>query len=98
MGFWTGLIIIVLTLEVVRIGLSSAVLIHVLRHADFNPGVDENSPQPARGQREMLRQQTILALRGAMDEINAKSPGERTRLAAETIGLYAEALVEEPAR
>lgn len=99
MGFWTGLIIIVLTLELVRIALSSAVLIHVLRNAQSNTdAITDRASGPARGRQEMLRQQTIDALRGAMDEVTIQQPGDRTQLAVESIDRYTEALAREAAR
>lgn len=99
MGFWTGLIIIVLILELVRIALSSAVLIHVLRNACISDDSGAASrPRPARGGQEILRQQTIMAVRGAMDEIAIEQPGEHTQRAVDSLGRYAETLVSEGGR
>lgn len=100
MGFWTGLIIIVLTLEAARIALSAAVLIHVLKSARFDGATTSQQmlTRPQSGERELLRRQTIDAVRLAMDEFSQQRPGAGTRQAAESLARYTRNLTSEAAQ
>ncbi|HLT20476.1 MAG TPA: hypothetical protein VKZ96_13530 [Thermomicrobiales bacterium] len=71
MSFWVGLVIIVLFLEVVRIGLSSFLLLHILR--GIQPGQRVGEETSARAnmnwtrERDRLAAEAMAALRQAMD-------------------------------
>ena len=73
---WVGIVVIVCILEVVRIALSTYVLLHILesqplRKPGEEPGQATRSLRSAsqRARREALLDPTLQALRGAMDEV-----------------------------
>jgi hypothetical protein len=102
---WVGILTIVLMLELIRIGMTTWVLIHILEsHPLRRPG--ESTGQVSRGvrsararyHREALTDPTLTALRGAMDEVAIGRPGRETARAIEALDRYAAALVDEQAQ
>ncbi len=101
---WVGIVFVVMVLEVLRIGMTTYVLLHLLessalrRHGE-EPGQARRSRRsaPARARREALLDPTLLALRGAMDDVARGRPGSATQHAIAALDRYAEALVEERA-
>jgi hypothetical protein len=82
MSFWVGLVVIVLILEALRIGLSSYLLIHILR--GIQPGGQPLSPDDPQAQvdprhevgwsreRDRLASEAMIALRRAMDGLTVR--------------------------
>ncbi|MGH9174415.1 MAG: hypothetical protein ACRD1H_08660, partial [Vicinamibacterales bacterium] len=71
---WVGIVVIVCILEVVRIGMTTYVLVHLLesralRRSGEEVGAGRRSllSAPARARREALLDATLIALRAAMD-------------------------------
>jgi len=96
---WIGTVVIVSILELIRISMSSYVLLHILesyallRHGE-EPGQGTRSLRsaPARAHRESLLAPTLLALRGAMDEVARGRPGPHVERAIAALDDYAAAL------
>lgn len=99
---WVGIIVIVCFLEVVRIGMTTYVLVHLLesrslrRHGE-KEGLARRSLQtaPARARREFLLDPTLTALRSAMDEVATGRTGPGIERAIDALDRYALALVDE---
>jgi hypothetical protein len=99
---WIGIIIVVIVLEIIRIAMTTYVLLHILesshlrRHGE-NPGQAWRSlaAAPWRARREALLDPTLIALRAAMDEVAAGRAGPGTNRAIDALDRYARALVEE---
>lgn len=80
MSFWIGLVIIVLFLEVIRIGLSSFLLLHILRGIQPLPAAE--TPEQSSGadrldwarERDRLASEALLAVRGALDGLRSAEP------------------------
>lgn len=94
--FWIGVIIVVLILELVRIGISTAVLIHVLTSGVFRrPGEakdkrsGERESPVLRVRREAALPPTMEAVRNAMDEVAAARPGPGVQQAIDALDHYA---------
>jgi hypothetical protein len=93
---WIGIISIVCVLELVRIALSTYVLLHILdsrqlRRQDEQPGQATRSLRSAsfRARREELLDPTLLALRGAMDEVSRGRSGIQVERAIRALDDYA---------
>lgn len=100
--FWIAVVLVVLVLELIRIGLSGYVLIHILdspglRRAGEEAGQLERGRQSAgsRVRREALLPSTLDALRGAMDETREGERGAKSASAIEAIDRYVLHLQEE---
>lgn len=93
--FWIGVIVIVLMLELVRIGISTAVLVHVLtsdvfRRAGEEDRVrDERESHTLRARREAALAPTIDAVRSAMEEVAAARSGDGVQQAIDALDHYA---------
>lgn len=99
---WIGIIVIVCILEVVRIGMTTYVLVHLLesrllRQHGEEGGLARSSlkPAPSRARREALLDSTLTALRAAMDEVATGRAGLGVERAAEALDRYALTLVDE---
>ena len=99
---WTGIIVIVIILEVVRIGMSTFVLLHLLesrslrRHGEGDDQARRSLlAAPARARREALLDPTLTALRQAMDEVATGRAGAGVDRAIAALDRYALTLVEE---
>jgi hypothetical protein len=97
-----GLFTIVLMLELIRIGITTWVLIYILESRPLRrPGESTGQASrgarsaPARHRREALMDPTLTALRGAMDEAALGTPGRETARAIEALDRYAAAIVDE---
>src|SRR5688500_12173040 len=93
---WVGIVVIVSFLELVRIALSTYVLLHILesrplRQQGEEPGQAARSLRtaPARARREALLDQTLVALRGAMDEVAHGRSGPNVERAITALDDYA---------
>jgi len=102
--FWVGILCIVLFLELVRIGMTTWLLKHILEGSALRrPGEGSNEAgrglrtARARARREALLDPTLLSLRGAMAEVAAGRPGPASERAIVALDRYAAALVEEHA-
>jgi len=100
--FWLAIVIVVCILEVVRIGMTTYVLIHLLesralRRHDEGEGLARQSLKaaPARARREFLLDPTLTGLRAAMDEVATGRSGPGVERAIEALDRYALALVNE---
>jgi hypothetical protein len=93
--FWVGVIVVVLMLELVRIGISTAVLVHVLTsgvfrrpdEADGKASGGRESPA-LRVRREAALSPTLEAVRGAMDEVAEARPGPGVQRAIDALDDY----------
>ena len=81
-NFWIGVIVVVCVLELIRIGLSTFVLLHILERISSLSDTSAKLPvrptrlsHRGRAKREMLVQPTLISIREAMDELNAGTPG-----------------------
>jgi hypothetical protein len=99
---WTGLIVMVLMLEAIRIALTTYVLVQVLesralRRSGESAGQAGRALRaaPARARREAMYDATLAALRGALDEQSAGVSGVATRRAIAALDDYAQALAAE---
>jgi hypothetical protein len=99
---WTGLIVMVLMLEAIRIALTTYVLLQVLesralRRSGETAGQAGRTLRsaPARAQREALYDPTLTALRAALDEQSAGHSGAATRRAVAALDTYVCALASE---
>jgi hypothetical protein len=99
---WTGLIVMVLMLEAIRIALTTYVLLQVLesralRRAGETTGQAGRALRsaPARARREALYDPTLAALRAALDEQSAGQSGVATQRAIAALDTYARALANE---
>ena len=99
---WIGIIVIVCILEVVRIGMTTYVLVHLLesralRRPDESEGLARRSLRtaPARARREFLLAPTLTALRAAMDEVATGRSGAGVERAIAALDRYAMTLVDE---
>lgn len=96
---WVGIVVIVSILELIRISLSSYVLLHILnsyqllRHGEA-PGQGARSLRSAsvRARREAPLDPTLLALRGAMDEVAQNRAGRYIERAIGALDEYAAVL------
>ena len=99
---WLGLAIVVGLLELIRIAMTTYVLLHILesralrRHGE-EAGQARRSLRsaPQRARREVLLDPTLTALRAAMDEVASGRAGPGTLRAIDALDRYARALVEE---
>lgn len=94
-NFWVGVVAVVCALELVRIALSTYVLVHILKSraiaAGRGPTLTARQTLEAREQqhrREALAEPTLAALRDAMDELNRGRPGPRVRAAVAALDSY----------
>jgi hypothetical protein len=102
---WIGIIAIVCMLEVVRIAMTTYVLLHLLesrtlrRHGE-TPGQARRSlaSAPARARREALLDPTLTALRQAMDEVATGRAGPSVDRAIAALDCYALVLAGEERR
>jgi hypothetical protein len=99
---WIGIVVIVCILEVVRIGMTTYVLVHLLesrslRRQGEEVGIARRSLQaaPARARREFLLDPTLTSLRAAMDEVATGRSGPGVERAIEALDHYALTLVDE---
>ncbi len=99
---WIGIVVIVGILEVVRIGMTTYVLVHLLesrslRREGEETGLARRSLQsaPLRAQREFLLDPTLTALRSAMDEVATGRAGPGIDRAIDALDRYALTLVDE---
>ncbi len=99
---WIGIVVIVCILEVVRIGMTTYVLVHLLesralRRQGEDEGLARRSLQsaPSRAQREFLLDPTLTGLRAAMDEVAMGRSGPGIERAIDAIDRYALTLVNE---
>lgn len=99
---WIGIIVIVCILEVVRIGMTTYVLVHLLESRSLRrPGEEEGLARrslqsaPARARREFLLAPTLTGLRAAMDEVAAGRTGPGVERAIDALDRYALTLVDE---
>jgi hypothetical protein len=99
---WIGIVVIVCILEVVRIGMTTYVLVHLLesralRRPDEDEGLARRSLQsaPARARREFLLDPTLTGLRAAMDEVAIGRSGPGVERAIDALDRYALTLVDE---
>jgi hypothetical protein len=96
---WIGIITVVIVLEVIRIGMTTYVLLHLLesralrRHGE-QEGLAARSLRaaPARARREALLDPTLLALRRAMDDVASNRSGPGVEQAITALDRYALAL------
>ena len=96
---WVGIVVIVCILELVRIAMSTYVLLHILesrplRRHNEEPGQATRSLRSAssRARREALLDPTLLALRSALDEIGRDYSGAGVERAIKALDRYALAL------
>ena len=101
---WIGLVMVVGMLEVIRIAMSTYVLLHILesrslrrRGEDIGQAGRSLRTAPLRARREALLDPTLTALRAAMDEVATGRAGPGTLRAIDALDHYARALVEERA-
>jgi hypothetical protein len=101
---WIGIVVIVIMLEVVRIGLTTYVLLHLLesralrRHGEAEGAAQRSlRSAPARARREALLDPTLGALRAALDEVGAGRAGPGVERAIVALDRYAAALAREDA-
>jgi hypothetical protein len=99
---WIGIVVIVCILEMVRIGMTTYVLVHLLesrslRRDGEETGLARRSLQsaPARARREALLDPTMNALRDAMDEVAAGRAGSGVERAIDALDRYALTLIDE---
>ena len=99
---WIGIVIIVCILEVVRIGMTTYVLVHLLessalRRQGEDVGLARRSLQsaPSRARREFLLDPTLTDLRAAMDEVATGRSGPGIERAIDALDRYALTLVDE---
>jgi hypothetical protein len=99
---WTGIVVIVIMLEVVRIGITTYVLLHILdsralRRPDEAPGQAGRSLRSARARarREALADPTLVALRAALDDVAARRRGAGAQAAVTALDRYIAALRDE---
>ena len=99
---WIGIVTIVIILELVRIGMTTYVLVHLLesralRRHNEEPGQVRRSLRtaPLRARREMLLDPTLTSLRAAMDEVATGRVGPGVERAIDALDRYALTLVEE---
>lgn len=99
---WIGIIVIVCLLEVVRIGMTTYVLLHLLESRSLRRlGEDEGLARralrsaPARARREFLLDSTLTSLRAAMDEVATGKAAAGVERAIDALDRYALALVDE---
>lgn len=104
-NFWQGVVAVVCMLELVRIALSTYVLVHILESRAIavgrGPSLTARQTLEARDQqhrREALAEPTLAALRGAMDELNGGRPGQRVREAVAALDSYIGAGLDGTAR
>lgn len=98
--FWTGVIILVLALELVRIAISTGVLLYVLRGLARQWANEERQPatKPSavrHHQHEVLRPAVLDAVRGAMDEVATDRADQEVDRAIVELDRYMQTLVEE---
>ena len=102
---WAGIIAIVILLELVRIGMTTYVLLHLLescalrRHGE-GEGQARRSLRaaPNRARREVLLDPTLTALRTAMDEVAAGRSAAGVDAAVAALDRYALALAGDEHR
>jgi hypothetical protein len=99
---WAGIIVIVCLLEVVRIGMTTYVLIHLLesrslrRHGEEAGHVRRSLENaPVRARREALLDPTLTSLRAAIDEVTTGRAGTGVEQAIDALDRYALTLVDE---
>ncbi len=99
---WIGIVVIVCILEMLRIGMTTYVLAHLLesrslRRDGEEEGLARRSLQSAssRARREALLDPTLTALRDAMDEVAAGRAGPGVGRAVDALDRYALTLVDE---
>jgi hypothetical protein len=99
---WTGLIVMVLMLEAIRIALTTYVLLQVLESRALRRSGESTGhagrtlrSAPARARREALYDPTLAALRAALDEQSAGHSGVATRRAVAALDTYLRALANE---
>ncbi|MEZ4571825.1 MAG: hypothetical protein R2849_16120 [Thermomicrobiales bacterium] len=86
MTFWVAVVVIVLVLEAVRIGLSSYLLLHVLRGLE---GVAEpREPVSWLRERDRLAGEAMTAVRQAMDGLAGANRREAAGTAIEALDRY----------
>lgn len=102
--FWVGIVIVVCILELVRIAMTTYVLLHILESNALHRHGEETGQArrslraaPLRARREALLDPTLGALRLAMDDVAAGRAGPGTARAIDALDRYARALVEERA-
>jgi hypothetical protein len=93
---WVGIIVIVSALELVRIALSTYVLLQILesrplrQHGEASGQAGRSlRTAAARARREALLDQTLVALRGAMDEVAHGRAGSNVERAIAALDDYA---------
>lgn len=101
---WFGIVIIVCVLELLRIGMTTYVLLHLLQSGPLRrPSEDGRRASRSlrtarsRARREALLDPTLVALRAAMDEIALDRCGPSIDAAITALDRYAAALVQEHA-
>ena len=99
---WIGIVVIICILELVRIGMTTYVLVHLLesralRRPDEGEGLARRSLQsaPSRARREFLLDPTLIGLRAAMDEVATGRSGPGVERAIDALDRYALTLVDE---
>lgn len=94
-NFWLGVVIVVCVLELIRIALSTYVLVHILEsralaagHGEIRTARQSLAALEQQHKREALVQPTLLALRAAMDELHQGAPGPRVQAAVAALDTY----------
>jgi hypothetical protein len=93
---WIGIIAVVVILEVIRIGMTTYVLLHLLESRALRRHGEERGlaaralrAVPARARREALLDPTLSALRQAMDDVAAGRSGTGVDRAIVALDRYA---------
>jgi hypothetical protein len=99
---WAGIIAIVCILEVVRIAMTTYVLLHLLESRSLRRDGEATgqasrslASAPARARREALLDPTLTSLRQAMDEVVTGRAGPGVDRAIAALDRYALTLVSE---
>ncbi len=98
---WTGIVVVIVILEIVRIAMTTYVLAHLLesralrRHGEeAGQGVRSLRSARRRAEREALLDPTLTAIRQAMDDVALGRAGQSVDRAIEALDRYALTLVE----
>ena len=98
---WTGIVVLIVILEVVRIAMTTYVLSHLLesralrRHGEeVGQGVRSLRSSRRRAEREALLDPTLVAIRAAMDDVALGRAGSGVDQAIEALDRYAQVIVE----
>lgn len=89
MSFWVGVVLIVLILEAVRIGLSSYLLLHILRSIERVDDGESNAHSASwYRERDRLASNAMRVLRRSMDELARRGSRPTTQPAVEALDAY----------